>query len=92
MTDRAGQEAIYADIADVAEDLHRVVAILAAYPPEVAAMVVRAALKGDPIKGKRRRRLSGFIANEVQALRTAKAAGDHITFEDQPAEPGREAA
>ncbi len=89
---RASQEAIYDDIADAAEDLHRVVAVLAIYPPEVAAMVVRAALKGGPIQGKRRRRLCGFVCNEVKALRTSKAEGNTITFEEGAAEPGREAA
>lgn len=89
---RASQEAIYDDIVDAAEDLHRVVAVLAAYPPEVAAMLVNAALKDGPIQGKRKRRLRGFIANEVQALRTSRAEGNTITFEEGRAEPGRAAA
>lgn len=90
--DRSAQEAIYSAIADAAEDLHRIVAALAIYPPEVAAIVTNAALKGSALKGKRRRRLCGFVFNEVKALRTSKAEGNTITFEEGAAEPGREAA
>lgn len=82
--DRSAQEAIYSAIADAAEDLHRIVAALAIYPPEVASMVVNAALKGSPIKGKRCRRLQGFMFREVRALREARAAGDHVPFAGNP--------
>lgn len=81
MTSR-DDDAVYDDIRDLAEDLHRLVATLAAYPPEIAAIVVNRALEEGPIRGKRKRRLRGFFFHEVKALRIAKAEKDNVPFPD----------
>lgn len=66
------QAAIYDDLAIVGEELHRLVGLLAVYPPEVAAVVAATALR--PVVGpKAARRLVGFISNEVKARRFREA-------------------
>jgi len=68
----ADQQHIHDDIAILGEELHRVVGILAAYPPQVAAVVAAVALK--PVLGnKPRARLVGLIQHEVTALRFRRA-------------------
>ncbi len=65
------QQAIHDDIAIIGEELHRVVGLLAAYPPEVAAVVTAVALK--PVLGAQaRRRLVGLIVTEVRALQVRR--------------------
>ncbi len=69
----ADQQHIHDDIAILGEELHRVVGLLAAFPPEVAAVVASVALQ-PVLRGKRRARLVGFISNEVKALRVTREA------------------
>lgn len=85
------EDDIYGAVENLALDMHDLVARLAIYPPEVIALVIRNALKDTPIKGKRKRRLTGFVINEAKARREAKAHGDPVPFEE-PAEPAQEAA
>ncbi|MCA0317482.1 MAG: hypothetical protein LCH88_05360 [Proteobacteria bacterium] len=65
----AGQDTIHDDIARLAAELHRIVGVMAIYPPEVGAVVIHRALKGTEVRGKRRRRLTNWIVGEVRALR-----------------------
>ena len=83
MTGHPDQLEVYGEVRDLAEDFHHLVATLAAYPPEIAAIVVSHALKGSPIRGKRKARFRGLVYREVRALREARAAGDPVPFADQ---------
>jgi len=91
MSGHSDQEAIYEQLLDLAEDMHELVKTLSVYPPKIAAIVINRALQGSEIRGKRKRRIRGFIVNEVKSRRIAKAAGDPVPFEE-PAEPAQEAA
>lgn len=91
MSGHPDQEAVYDQVLDLAEDMHHLVKTLSIYPPEIAAIVINRALQGTEIRGKRKRRIRGFIVNEVKSRRIAKAAGDPVPFES-PAEPAQEAA
>lgn len=67
------QDRIYSDLAELAERLHGIVSDLAIHPREIAAVVTACALKETTVRGKRRNRFAGFIAREVDCLRTKQA-------------------
>lgn len=81
----ADQEGIHDDIAFVGEEIDRIVSLLIAYPPEVAAVVAGHALR--PVRiGKLGRRFTGFLCAEVKRKR------DRLARQEAAAEAQRVAA